>query len=120
MVALCEVPPEEGQLSREWHEITGDSFIVDVRPIDQSDLAAGFCEVFKYALKFSDMSPADTFEAFTVLEGKRLIGSAGCFRGVVVPDELVDEPLDGLPFVQLFYRYLHGAGGYRLQQRAAA
>jgi hypothetical protein len=25
-----------------------------------------------------------------------------------VPEELTDEPLDDLPYVELFYRYLHG------------
>lgn len=111
MVALAEVPPHAGQLRDEWHAITGDSYIVDVRPIDQADPASGFLEVFKYALKFSEMSPADTFEAFRVLSGRRLVGSGGAFRGVEIPDDLVDAPLlDDLPFIELFYRYL--AGGY--------
>jgi hypothetical protein len=43
-----------------------------------------------------------------VLKGKRLLGSAGCFRGVEVPDELNDELLDDLPYVDLFYRFLRG------------
>jgi hypothetical protein len=47
------------------------------------------------------------------LKGKRLLGSAGCFRGVEVPDELNDELLDDLPYVDLFYRFLRGVG-YRL------
>jgi hypothetical protein len=109
MVALAEVAPSADRLSREWYEITGDSFIVDVRPIDQADPASGFLEVFKYALKFSDMTPADTYAAHQLLRGRRLVGSAGLFRGVEVPESLVDEPLDGLPFVELLYRYL-GAG----------
>jgi hypothetical protein len=39
---------------------------------------------------------------------KRLLGSAGCFRGVEVPEELNDDLLDDLPYVDLFYRFLHG------------
>jgi hypothetical protein len=116
MVALAEVAPSQDRLSREWHAITSDSFIVDVRPIDQADPASGFLEVFKYALKFSDMTVADTVAAFRTLAGRRLVGSAGLFRGIEIPDELVDEPLDGLPYVELFYRYLHG-GGYSLSGR---
>ena len=113
MVALSEVPPDAGRLRDEWHAITGDSFIVDVRPIDQADPASGFLEVFKYALKFSQMTPADTFAAFEVLGGRRLVGSAGLFRGIEIPEDLADEPmLDQLPYVELFYRYL--AGGYSL------
>lgn len=113
MVALAEVQPNAHQLAAEWRDITGDSFIVDVRPIDQEDPASGFLEVFKYALKFSDMELADTWEAFQVLKGRRLVGSAGLFRGIEIPDQLVDEPLDDLPYVELFYRYL--GGGYTLQ-----
>jgi hypothetical protein len=111
----CEMPDKD-RLSREWHDITGDSFIVDVRPIDQGDPASGFLEVFKYALKFSDMEPADTWEAFGVLAGRRLVGSAGLFRGIEIPEQLTDEPLDDLPFVELLYRYLRGSG-YSLSPR---
>jgi hypothetical protein len=115
MIALAETAPDQVELSREWHNITGDSFVVDVRPI-VGDQAEGFMEVFKYAVKFSDQPPADTWHAFQVLKGKRLLGSAGCFRGVEVPESLLDEALDDLPFVELFYRYLHGRG-YSLTQR---
>jgi hypothetical protein len=65
---------------------------VDVRPI-VGDPAEGFMEVFKYAVKFSDQPVADTWHAFQTLKGKRLLGSAGCFRGVEVPEELTDESL---------------------------
>ena len=45
-------------LSKEWFKITGDSKIVDLRPISQ-DRASGLVEVFKYALKFSDLDPEE-------------------------------------------------------------
>ena len=114
MIALAESAPDDRALSKEWHSITGDSFVVDVRPISQADLASGFIEVFKYAVKFSDQDVADTVHGWQVLRGKRLLASAGCFRGVEVPDEL-DEALD-LPYVTLFYRYLHGGDGYTLDR----
>lgn len=119
MVALASEQPDQVELAKEWHAITGDSFIVDVREISQEDTVSGFLEVFKYALKFSDMTPGDTFYAYTVLKGKRLIGSAGALRGVVVPEELNDELLQDLPYVDLFYRYMHGSG-YRLAPRSPA
>lgn len=110
MIALAEAAPDAERLSREWHQITGDSFIVDVRPISQEDPASGFVEVFKYAVKFSDQEPADTVHAWETLAGKRLLGSAGCFRGVEIPEDLTDDPGDylGLPYVDLLYRYLSG------------
>jgi hypothetical protein len=116
MVALAIEQPNQVELAREWQDITGDSFIVDVRPIEQADLAAGFLEVFKYALKFSDMEPADTVAAYEVLARRRLIGSAGVFRGVDVPQVLTDEPFDELPAVELLYQHIRRMG-YRLVSR---
>jgi len=116
MIALSEVEPDKYRLSGEWREITGDSFIVDVRPIDQSDPVSGFLEVFKYAVKFSDQPAPDTVHAWRILKGKRLLDSAGCFRGVKVPEVLTDEPLEDLPYVEYFYRFLKGAG-YSLSTR---
>jgi len=117
MVAMAENMPNQAELRAEWQSITGDSFIVDVRPIDQEDPASGFLEVFKYALKFSDMTPADTFAAFEVLGGRRLVASAGMFRGIEIPEQLTDEPLDDLPFVEFLYRYM--GGGYGLTRSHA-
>ncbi len=117
MIALSEIQPDAEQLSREWHKITGDSFIVDVRPISQDDPVSGFIEVFKYAVKFSDQEPADTVHAWETLKGKRLLASSGCFRGVDVPEELTDDSsdLESLPFMDMLYRYTFG--GYSLQHR---
>ena len=118
MIALAETSPDQAALAAEWKNITGDSHIVDVRPISQEDPASGFIEVFKYAVKFSDQTPADTVHAWETLAGKRLLGSAGCFRGVDVPANLLDGPegFEGLPYIQLFYRYM--PGGYSLAKRS--
>lgn len=107
MIALCASQPSQEALSAEWKGITGDSFIVDCRPIT-GDPAEGFMEVFKYAVKFSDLSLADNWEAAQVLKGKRLLNSFGLFRGVIVPECLLDEPLDDLPYWDRFYRYING------------
>lgn len=116
-VWLCESAPDQAKLRAEWEARTGDSFMVDVRPIEQEPVQ-GFLEVFKYALKFSELELADNLEAYDVLKGERLVASLGCFRGVEVPEELTDEPLDDLPFVDLFYRYL--PAGYSLQAASQA
>lgn len=112
MIALAENAPDSQQLASEWHAITVDSFIVDVRPIQEDDHISGFMEVFKYAVKFSDQPPEDTVHAWQTLAGKRLLQPAGCFVGVVVPESLLDdsEGLAELPYVTLFYRYLSGRG----------
>lgn len=107
MIALAASEPCQEALSAEWHKITGDSFIVDVRPIT-GDPSEGFMEVFKYAVKFSDLTLADNWHAAQRLKGKRLLNSFGLFRGVEVPESLLDEPLDSLPYWDRFYRFIGG------------
>lgn len=105
MIVLASSEPSQRLLSSEWHGITGDSMIVDVRPIT-GDYSEGFMEVFKYAVKFSDLSLEDNWHAAQALKGKRLLNSFGLFRGVEIPDSLLDERLDDLPYWDRFYRYI--------------
>lgn len=120
MVILCDqddpiefnqAKAKQSKLSKEWLAITGDSFIVDVRPIE-GDPAEGFIEVFKYALKFSDLSPQENLAAYLTLKARRLTGSFGLFWGVEVPDNMTDQLLDELPYIELFYKYTKA--GYSL------
>jgi hypothetical protein len=102
---------DQAALSKQWHEVTADSMIVDIRPVsDPDEDIGGFCEVFKYALKIDSLPFDDNWHAYTTLKGKRLVASFGEFRGVEVPEALTDEPLDSLPFVEHFYKYLPGEG----------
>lgn len=117
MIWLCEQAPDAFKLSAEWFHFTGDSFIVDVRPFyDQDDMLGGFLEVFKYAVKFSDLPLEDNWNGYEVLGGKRLIASAGLFRGIEIPDDLSDEPLDELPYVESLYEFVFGAGYSHVRQ----
>lgn len=108
MIWLCESEPNQATLADEWQTLTRDSHVVDVRPLH--DPVDGFIEVCKYALKFSDLSLADNWHAYEVMRRSRLIDSHGCMRGVEVPEDLTETPLDELPFFDLFYRYFTGAG----------
>ena len=103
---------DQRELSAEWERITGDSKIVDVRLLKPKgdDMAEAFCEVFKYALKFSELSLDDNLEAFDQLKGKRLQGAFGNFWGVKVPEKLTDELLPDLPYLELFYKYDRNKG----------
>jgi hypothetical protein len=112
LVALSEVPPDQTKVSEQWHKTTRDSYIVDVRPVDKVDPSGAFCEVFKYAMKFQDMSLADNWRAHLDLKRTRLLLSFGLFYGVKVPKSLTDQPLDDLPYVDMFFRYLSGSGVY--------
>lgn len=109
MVWLSVTPPEPEFLAGEWLEETGDSYIVDVCPMVNE--IGGFIEVFKYALKFSDLSLEDNWQGCNVLRGRRMIGSFGLFRGVVIPDDLMDaEFFEDLPYIEYIYRFLYGVG----------
>jgi len=109
---------DQAKLSDEWHRITGDSYIVDIRRIVKSldtlldpagnivpEVVDAFTEVGKYALKFSDLDFADNLHAFETLRGKRLQGAFGAFWGVKVPESLLDNLLDDEPFLELVYRF---------------
>lgn len=123
---------EGSQLSLDWLAATGDSYIVHAARIvgDGCDLAepgapgvadplvSALCEVLKYAVKFGDLSLADNLHAFEVLRGKRLTRSYGCFFGLEVPDEALDDDvLDG-PYMDWLFRYV-GSQRYALQAPGA-
>jgi hypothetical protein len=110
--------PTATAVSKEWHAITGDSFIVDVEPLraeqqetdDVDPYAGGFAECFKYAMKPAQLGPNLLAIAYPALAAKRLMGSFGCFRGVPEPDELADDvsAFDELPYFELLFRYFEG------------
>jgi len=99
------------ELKAEWLKITGDSHVLNVAAAQHpDDPVQDFLEVFKYAVKFSDLTPAQNLEAYDVLRGKRLLFCAGLFWGVQVPEEMTDTPLDDLPYIDLLYKYLPRSG----------
>jgi hypothetical protein len=104
------------ELQAEWLKITGDSHVLNVSQAQHPENPAeDFLEVFKYALKFSDLTPAENLHAYEVMRAHRLLFSAGLFWGVQVPESMTDEPLDDLPWIELLYRYLPGSG-YNLDE----
>ena len=106
LIGLCTAPPNHKPLVDEWREITGDSFIVDIRPFDDVlNPEMAFKEVFKYVLKFSTMPVDVNYQASRVLAGRRLLISFGDFWGVKVPDQLTDEPLDR-EHVEYYFEWL--------------
>lgn len=112
---LCHEKPDAFKLSKEWKSITGDSYIVDVRPLNDADPVASFCEVFKYALKFSDLENSDRLTAYRTLKGKRLQDSFGELRGLDIEPTDADDLLDDLPYIERMFHYIPGVG-YKLTQ----
>ena len=115
MIALCEAQPDAQQLATEWHAITGDSFIVDVRPISQDDPRFRLHRGLQVRRQVQRSGGRRHRSRLGNAQGKRLLASSGCFRGVVVPDELTDDSSDlaGLPYMDMLYRFTRA--GYTLE-----
>ena len=131
MILLVDDWIDIDKLSNEWLAITGDSHVVDVRRVKptktnndeisvksekKEDYSDGFMEVFKYAMKFSELTHYQIWEAHETLSptGRltRLQGSIGLFRGVKVPENMTDDDVipDDAPFMLILYKFLKGAG----------
>ncbi|MFA4994806.1 MAG: protein rep [Bdellovibrionales bacterium] len=97
MIAFIDELIDPFELSKEWLAITGDSKIVDVRRIDESNLIKSLNEVFKYSLKFGSLTPSQTYECHKVLRNRKKLFSLGIMRNVHVeknPDEVKLQEMD--------------------------
>lgn len=109
------------QLRREWSEISnGESINVHVddvhafhlgKSLTLDELRSSFVEVFKYATKGRDMNEADSFDAWRLLAGRRLIRAFGWLYGVPEPERLGDQ-LDEVDFELIDRVYQSEADGY--------
>lgn len=107
------------QLCDEWHEITGDSFVINAKPlrsavdmesgepVREEYLTAELFEVFKYLTKPSETLPVDVVEAWRVTQGKRLVRSHGNLVGLKMPETLDGELLGGDAW-EIWYRWQQG------------
>ncbi len=94
-------------LKQEWLEITTDSSVINIKYADDN----AYLEVFAYALKFSEMENIDRWDAFNQLRKERLISSFGELRGIQLPEDENDDPLDtDEPFYDTLYRWCLGRG----------
>lgn len=96
-------------MREEYKRISGDSHVFRVDEFRHPDEPEkDFVEVFKYSVAFQELEQDDLMTAFATLSGRRLLFSAGAFWGVEIPESFLDEPLEGLPFVDLFYAFMQG------------
>ena len=108
---------DQEELAETWHDITHDSYIVDVRRVRKTKehgYSKAVAEVCKYALKFSDLSLENTWEAFLVLKGKRLTGSFGSMHGIKIPDTATPDemPKEEHPYLAMLYHFVFGKKSY--------
>jgi hypothetical protein len=92
------IPKKE--LSLEWLKATGNSFIIDIRKVEDPEKASEY--VARYCsrpAKLSEFSKEDQYQLFYGLHGKRLFGSFGSgrecrFRPAKTPDFLDWQKID--------------------------
>lgn len=81
------------QIRKLWYEITGDSYVIDIRLIRDQRIAARY--VSKYAAKpFNDTyinRPAQLDEAILAFKGRKLLFTFGTWRGIT----LIATPSEG-------------------------
>jgi hypothetical protein len=81
----------QSDISDAWRDVTGDSFIVDIREI--KDAGKGVKEVCKYVVKSNDLMkmPDDKFlEVVKMKKGTRMFISGGCFYNVKLDEDAAD------------------------------
>lgn len=85
-----------------WQQLTG-SINVSISPVNVSDQQALFenlHEIFKYSLKFQDLSPDDMLTAYRSLFGRRLLGTMGTLRGLKTDVELNGDGVENQLFIE--------------------
>ena len=107
---LTEHDIKKEDLINEWESITGDSFIVHCEKVSSNqNIKDTLIEIFKYAMKFSEMELEDNLFAWETLKGRRMTGSFGAFRGLDVNDENDELNEDeNIEFTEIFYKFLSG------------
>jgi|AntDeeMetagen681_2_1112603.scaffolds.fasta_scaffold07882_2 hypothetical protein len=108
LLVLSETEINNNELSSEWHGYTGDSFITHCKQIDLIEDRWAFCEIMKYAMKFSELGFKQHKEAYLTLLNQRLKGSIGAFRGTDLNPDPADETLEGEPYIETLLSYLNG------------
>lgn len=117
LLLLTEDRIFESEIKAEWNKITKDSFIAYCQVKPDNDKTV-FVEIFKYALKFSDMSFDDNFTAWEVLKGRRLMGTFGDFRGLDINIDNGKVALKDEPYIELLYKYHKSDTRYRLHRNS--
>jgi hypothetical protein len=100
------------ELIENWRKVTdNNSFIVSINELnfnDGDELQKNLLEIFKYTLKFSDMSNQDLLEVYKNTFGKRLLRGWGIFNGLKEEIDLSDTELIGQEYIELIVRFVRG------------
>jgi hypothetical protein len=123
-IVMCEPGLTKEEFYPEWSELLGYTANLDFRYCDSAKLidegkphdeivdqiSSDCLEVFKYALKTTQLEYADRYEAAGILHGRKLVRPFGSMHGFKMPDDCTDDlsRYEGQPFLDRVFRYLNG------------
>lgn len=85
----------QGEISRHWHQITGDSFVIDIRPI--KDVESASTEVARYATSPADLSKLSlelAADVYYATKSQRICGTWGNAKGMILKPTTQDDRHD--------------------------
>ena len=97
-----------GKIQKLWHDITGDSFIVDVRPV--KDLENVSSEVARYATSPADitrMTLEQSVDVYDATQGRRICGTWGNAKGMVLRPTPQEDTEEWAKVADFFWINLH-------------
>ncbi len=96
-------------IMQDWSRFTDNqSFVHSINKVDVSneeDLIKNLLEIFKYSLKFQDLSNDDLLEVYSKTYRKRLLGAFGTLYGIKTDVNLNGDEVLGDKFLEIIYRY---------------
>ncbi|MCK4960683.1 MAG: protein rep, partial [Planctomycetes bacterium] len=87
-----------------WHEITGDSFIVDIRPVKDLDGCSN--EVARYATSPADIAAVNldrALEIFYATKGRRICGSWGSAKSITLKPTPLEDTSEWTKVADFFF-----------------
>lgn len=113
--ALLSSYIDQKELSAQWLELTGDSFVVGVTEC-KNGIVPGLIECLKYASKLSELEPHQAYHVYETAKGSRFTDPQGLLRGVSEPDIDFDDDTgcDG-PYRDFIARWLAGEQRYAIK-----
>jgi len=102
-----------------WKELTS-SINVSINPIDiknEEDLMKNLMEVFKYSLKFQDLSHEDLLTAYRHTYRRRLLGTMGSLRALKTDVSLNGDDIEDDLFIESRFTWIRDKYDFRGNQR---
>lgn len=99
-----------------WSSFTDNgSYMHSFQKVDTTDkevFTKNLFEIFKYALKFQDLTPKDALHVYEKTKNKRLMGSIGCLYNMPYKVDLDKEETLNQEYIEMVFRYSYAEHKY--------